>query len=48
MPLLAELTSGLTRSEILKGTGNNSMFGKRPDASQSQIEAMTVRARCVW
>lgn len=28
MPLLAGLTSGLTRSEIPKGTGNNSMFGK--------------------
>lgn len=28
MPLLAGLTSGLTRSEIPKGTGNNSMFEK--------------------
>src|SRR3546814_13708921 len=28
MPLRAGLTSGRTRSEIPKGTGNNSMFGK--------------------
>lgn len=36
MPLLAGLTSGLTGPEIPKGTGDNSMFGKRPDAFQSQ------------